>query len=55
MSLFSPLLKHPNLQSAEDVDALLLGMASQIAEREDHTVVEDVRGEPEAVPAAVNF
>ncbi|XP_008581323.1 PREDICTED: dual oxidase 1 [Galeopterus variegatus] len=35
--------EHPNLQSAEDVDALLLGMASQIAEREDHVVVEDVR------------
>uniref|UniRef100_A0A8C9AB87 Dual oxidase 1 n=1 Tax=Prolemur simus TaxID=1328070 RepID=A0A8C9AB87_PROSS len=36
--------EHLNLQSAEDVDALLLGMASQIAEREDHVVVEDVRG-----------
>ncbi|XP_053449568.1 dual oxidase 1 isoform X3 [Nycticebus coucang] len=35
--------EHPNLQSAKDVDALLLGMASQIAEREDHVVVEDVR------------
>ncbi|XP_066132657.1 dual oxidase 1 isoform X2 [Saccopteryx bilineata] len=35
--------EHPNLQRAEDVDALLLGMASQIAEREDHVVVEDVR------------
>ncbi|XP_040824848.1 dual oxidase 1 [Ochotona curzoniae] len=35
--------KHPSLQSAEEVDALLLGMASQIAEREDHVVVEDVR------------
>uniref|UniRef100_A0A8C9ALZ4 NAD(P)H oxidase (H2O2-forming) n=1 Tax=Prolemur simus TaxID=1328070 RepID=A0A8C9ALZ4_PROSS len=35
--------EHLNLQSAEDVDALLLGMASQIAEREDHVVVEDVR------------
>uniref|UniRef100_A0A8C0N984 NAD(P)H oxidase (H2O2-forming) n=1 Tax=Canis lupus familiaris TaxID=9615 RepID=A0A8C0N984_CANLF len=34
--------KHPNLRRAEDVDALLLGMASQIAEREDHVVVEDV-------------
>ncbi|PNI75089.1 DUOX1 isoform 5 [Pan troglodytes] len=34
---------HPSLQSAEDVDALLLGMASQIAEREDHVLVEDVR------------
>uniref|UniRef100_A0A2K5D9H0 NAD(P)H oxidase (H2O2-forming) n=1 Tax=Aotus nancymaae TaxID=37293 RepID=A0A2K5D9H0_AOTNA len=35
--------EHPSLQSAEDVDALLLGMTSQIAEREDHVVVEDVR------------
>ncbi|XP_058521328.1 dual oxidase 1 [Ochotona princeps] len=35
--------KHPSLRSAEEVDALLLGMASQIAEREDHMVVEDVR------------
>ncbi|XP_043411451.1 dual oxidase 1 isoform X1 [Prionailurus bengalensis] len=34
--------EHPNLQRAEDVDALLLGMASQIAEQEDHVVVEDV-------------
>lgn len=33
------------------MDALLLGMASQIAEREDHVVVEDMRGEAEAVPA----
>ncbi|XP_052039385.1 dual oxidase 1 [Apodemus sylvaticus] len=35
--------EHPKLQRAEDVDALLLGMASQIAEREDHVVVEDVQ------------
>uniref|UniRef100_A0A2R9CDK4 NAD(P)H oxidase (H2O2-forming) n=1 Tax=Pan paniscus TaxID=9597 RepID=A0A2R9CDK4_PANPA len=35
--------EHPSLQSAEDVEALLLGMASQIAEREDHVLVEDVR------------
>jgi hypothetical protein len=35
----------------EDVDALLLGMASQIAEREDHVVVEDIQGEPEAISA----
>lgn len=50
-SVFSLLLKHPKLQRAEDVDALLLGMASQIAEREDHVVVEDVQGEPEPGPA----
>ena len=48
--ILSPFPKHPNLQRAEDVDALLLGMASQIAEQEDHVVVEDVLGEPEAVP-----
>ncbi|XP_032759985.1 dual oxidase 1 [Rattus rattus] len=35
--------EHPKLQRAADVDALLLGMASQIAEREDHVVVEDVQ------------
>ncbi|XP_060030546.1 dual oxidase 1 isoform X3 [Erinaceus europaeus] len=35
--------KHPSLKKAEDVVELLLGMASQIAEREDHVVVEDVR------------
>ncbi|KAL6035782.1 hypothetical protein STEG23_005179 [Scotinomys teguina] len=35
--------EHPNLRSSEDVDALLLGMVSQIAEREDHVVVEDVQ------------
>uniref|UniRef100_A0A8C5KNQ4 NAD(P)H oxidase (H2O2-forming) n=1 Tax=Jaculus jaculus TaxID=51337 RepID=A0A8C5KNQ4_JACJA len=35
--------EHPSLQSAKDVDSLLLGMASQIAEREDHMVVEDVQ------------
>lgn len=51
MSVFSLLLKHPKLQRAEDVDALLLGMASQIAEREDHVVVEDVQGGSEAGPA----
>lgn len=37
------------------MDALLLGMVSQIAEREDHVVVEDVRGEPEAVPEGCEF
>ncbi|CAH6787971.1 dual oxidase 1 [Phodopus roborovskii] len=35
--------EHPNLRNAEAVDALLLGMVSQIAEREDHVVVEDVQ------------
>ncbi|XP_072529795.1 dual oxidase 1 [Salminus brasiliensis] len=32
-----------NLKSAQDVDDLLMGMASQIAEREDNIVVEDLR------------
>nr|XP_033776119.1 dual oxidase 1-like [Geotrypetes seraphini] len=49
---FSPALRvcnsywsreNPNLQKAVDIDDLLLGMASQIAEREDHIVVEDLR------------
>ncbi|NWV18318.1 DUOX2 oxidase, partial [Origma solitaria] len=33
----------PGLQQAEDVDNLLLGMGSQIAEREDNIVVEDLQ------------
>ncbi|NWY30255.1 DUOX2 oxidase, partial [Pheucticus melanocephalus] len=33
----------PGLQQAEDVDELLLGMSSQIAEREDNVVVEDLQ------------
>ncbi|KAM4766255.1 dual oxidase 2 isoform 1-T1 [Cyanocitta cristata] len=35
--------ERPGLQQAEDVDNLLLGMSSQIAEREDNVVVEDLR------------
>ncbi|XP_004687898.1 PREDICTED: dual oxidase 1 [Condylura cristata] len=35
--------EHPDRRRAEDVDELLLGMASQIAEREDHVVIEDLR------------
>uniref|UniRef100_A0A6I8P7D8 NAD(P)H oxidase (H2O2-forming) n=1 Tax=Ornithorhynchus anatinus TaxID=9258 RepID=A0A6I8P7D8_ORNAN len=35
--------QNPNLPSAKAVDALLLGMSSQIAEREDNVVVEDLR------------
>lgn len=34
----------PGLQKAEDVDNLLLGMSSQIAEREDNIMVEDLQG-----------
>ncbi|XP_009074436.1 PREDICTED: dual oxidase 2-like [Acanthisitta chloris] len=33
----------PGLQQADDVDKLLLGMSSQIAEREDNIVVEDLQ------------
>ncbi|NXN80294.1 DUOX2 oxidase, partial [Bombycilla garrulus] len=33
----------PGLQQAEDVDSLLLGMSSQVAEREDNIVVEDLQ------------
>ncbi|CAO2579083.1 Dual oxidase 2 [Lemmus lemmus] len=35
--------ENPNLKSAEEVDQLLLGMASQISELEDRIVVEDLR------------
>uniref|UniRef100_H0V9P6 NAD(P)H oxidase (H2O2-forming) n=1 Tax=Cavia porcellus TaxID=10141 RepID=H0V9P6_CAVPO len=35
--------ENPNLNSAQEVDELLLGMASQISEREDRIVVEDLR------------
>uniref|UniRef100_A0A4W3IEX4 NAD(P)H oxidase (H2O2-forming) n=1 Tax=Callorhinchus milii TaxID=7868 RepID=A0A4W3IEX4_CALMI len=34
---------NPNLKLPQDVDDLMLGMASQIAEREDNIVVEDLR------------
>uniref|UniRef100_A0A8C1ELS4 NAD(P)H oxidase (H2O2-forming) n=1 Tax=Cyprinus carpio carpio TaxID=630221 RepID=A0A8C1ELS4_CYPCA len=34
---------NPNLQSGQDVDELIMGMASQIAEREDNIIVEDLR------------
>uniref|UniRef100_A0A8C7NTD4 NAD(P)H oxidase (H2O2-forming) n=1 Tax=Oncorhynchus mykiss TaxID=8022 RepID=A0A8C7NTD4_ONCMY len=35
--------QNPNLKSGQDIDHLIMGMASQIAEREDHMVVEDLR------------
>ncbi|KAJ8252397.1 hypothetical protein COCON_G00217090 [Conger conger] len=35
--------KNPNLQESLDVDELIMGMASQIAEREDNIIVEDLR------------
>lgn len=35
--------QNPNLKSGQDVDDLILGMASQIAEKEDNIFVEDVR------------
>ncbi|KAG1939411.1 dual oxidase [Pimephales promelas] len=34
---------NPNLQSSQDVDELIMGMASQITEREDNVIVEDLR------------
>lgn len=37
--------QNPNLNSAQAVNHLLLGMASQISELEDSIVVEDLRGE----------
>lgn len=33
-----------NVKTGQDVDDLVMGMASQIAEREDNIVVEDLRG-----------
>ena len=33
-----------NLRTGQDVDDLVMGMASQIAERTDNVVVEDLRG-----------
>lgn len=35
--------ENPNIQTAQGVDALILGMASQIAENEDNVVIEDLR------------
>lgn len=37
--------QNASLNSAQVVDQLLLGMASQISELEDRIVVEDLRGE----------
>uniref|UniRef100_A0A8C9STW7 NAD(P)H oxidase (H2O2-forming) n=1 Tax=Scleropages formosus TaxID=113540 RepID=A0A8C9STW7_SCLFO len=34
---------NPNLQNGQDVDDLLMGMASQISEKEDNIIVEDLR------------
>lgn len=33
------------MKTSQDLDELIFGMASQIAEREDNIVVEDLRGE----------
>ncbi|KAM6960644.1 dual oxidase 2 [Aplochiton taeniatus] len=35
--------QNPNLKSGQDIDDLIFGMTSQIAEREDNVVVEDLR------------
>uniref|UniRef100_A0A3P8VW83 NAD(P)H oxidase (H2O2-forming) n=1 Tax=Cynoglossus semilaevis TaxID=244447 RepID=A0A3P8VW83_CYNSE len=35
--------QNPNIKVSQDVDDLLMGMASQIAEKEDNIVVEDLR------------
>lgn len=37
-------LQSANVRTGEDVDDLIMGMASQITEREDNIVVEDLRG-----------
>lgn len=36
--------KKLNVKKGKDIDDLVMGMASQIAEREDNIVVEDLRG-----------
>lgn len=38
------MLQNPNLNSGQDVDDLIMGMASQPAEREDNIIVEDLQG-----------
>lgn len=40
---------------AEDVDGLLLGMSSQIAEREDNILVEDLQGLCSPTPQLARF
>uniref|UniRef100_A0A8C7LSF3 NAD(P)H oxidase (H2O2-forming) n=1 Tax=Oncorhynchus mykiss TaxID=8022 RepID=A0A8C7LSF3_ONCMY len=35
--------QNPNLKSGQDIDRLIMGMTSQIAEREDNVIVEDLR------------
>ncbi|KAI1904336.1 hypothetical protein AGOR_G00004610 [Albula goreensis] len=35
--------QNPNLRTGQDVDDLMMGMASQIAEREDNIIVEDLK------------
>lgn len=42
--LLSSCLQRVNVKTGQDVDDLVMGMASQIAEREDNIVVEDLRG-----------
>lgn len=43
------------MQQAEDVDGLLLGMSSQIAEREDNILVEDLQGLHSSTPQLAHF
>ncbi|XP_055791016.1 dual oxidase 2-like [Salvelinus fontinalis] len=35
--------QNPNVKSGQDIDRLIMGMTSQIAEREDNIIVEDLR------------
>lgn len=45
LALFHPRPpQSPNVKTSQDLDELIFGMASQIAEREDNIVVEDLRG-----------
>lgn len=44
LMLLSFCFQEVNVKTNQDIDNLLMGMASQIAERTDNIVVEDLRG-----------
>lgn len=45
LSIKPPPPQSRNMKTSHDLDDLIFGMASQIAEREDNIVVEDLRGD----------
>lgn len=45
LSIKAPSPQSRNMKTSHDLDQLIFGMASQIAEREDNIVVEDLRGD----------